>query len=207
LLKQELGLQERKSRATRDKICRAVTDCLVKLGYADTSINRVVEQAGVSKGALQHHYPTKEDLMASTVMWLLPNASLERTQKVVRSKSGRMSSRELMYQWQKIVNTDEYRALLEILINMRTHKRLKARVGPKLKAWHENNSLIASSSYRSASGNEEDVEILLYLHGCVIRGLLIFEDYSDDQELVSKIIQRWIGMISPLLLPYEPERN
>jgi AcrR family transcriptional regulator len=200
-----MGVQELKSQAMRDKICRAVTDCLVELGYADTSINRVVEQAGVSKGALQHHFRTKEDLMAATVTWLLPNASLERIQKIVRSKSGRMSSRELMYQWKKIVHTDEYRALLEILTNLRTHKRLKARVGPKLKALYENNSLIASSSYQSATGNKEDIEILIALHGCVIRGLLIFEEYIDDPEFISKIIQSWIDMVSPLLLPNEAE--
>ena len=34
-------------------------------------VTRVVEQAGVSKGALQHHFPSKEDLMASTAAYLL----------------------------------------------------------------------------------------------------------------------------------------
>ena len=49
------GKQEQKRAIARNRICRAVTECLVEHGYADTSINRVVERAGVSKGALQHH--------------------------------------------------------------------------------------------------------------------------------------------------------
>ena len=62
---EQLGKQEAKSLAARDRICRAVADCLTEHGYADTSINRVVELAGVSKGALQHHFRSKEDLMAA----------------------------------------------------------------------------------------------------------------------------------------------
>ena len=47
------GKQEQKRAIARNRICRAVTECLVEHGYADTSINRVVERAGVSKGALR----------------------------------------------------------------------------------------------------------------------------------------------------------
>ncbi len=61
------GKQEQKRAIARNRICRAVTECLVEHGYADTSINRVVERAGVSKGALQHHFPSKEDLFKAVV--------------------------------------------------------------------------------------------------------------------------------------------
>jgi AcrR family transcriptional regulator len=201
--KPELRAQEAKSLATQHKIFQAVTACLVELGYADTSINRVIERAKVSKGALQHHFPIKEDLMAATVLWLLNNASLERTQKVVQKKSERSSAKELTYQWRKIVNTDEYRALLEILITMRTDKKLKSRVAPQLKAWHAKNTRIARDSYQAVSGNEDDVDILMALHGCVIRGLLILEEYTDNPGFIEQIIERWIEMIAPLLSPRE----
>ena len=84
---EHLGKQEAKSLAARDRICRAAADCLAELGYADTSINRVVERAGVSKGALQHHYRSKEDLMAATASWLLINATFLQIHNTRRARS------------------------------------------------------------------------------------------------------------------------
>jgi hypothetical protein len=38
-------------------------------------------------------------------------------------------------------------------------------------------------------------------NACLIRGLVIQQQYTDDPEFVARIMTRWIGMISPLLRP------
>src|SRR5215207_2440016 len=148
----EPGLQETKSARAREKICRAVAVCLVEHGYADTSISRVAEEAGVSKGALQHHFPSKEDMMTATAEWLLGNATFLHIRNTRRPRAERSTARELMRTWDKGANTDEFRALLEILVKMRTDEQLKARLGNLLRAWHEQAAALTRAGYESASG-------------------------------------------------------
>ena len=198
-----LGKQEAKSALAREKICRAVTECLVELGYADTSINRVVERADLSKGALQHHFPCKEDLMAATAAWLLGNATFLHIRNTRGPRAQRSTARELRRIWERGANTDEFRALLEILVKMRTDAKLRDRLSPALRAWHDQSAALTREGYRAASGQDEDVDLLMAMNGCLIRGLVIQQQYTDDPKFIARILERWIEMVSPLLLPRE----
>lgn len=201
------GKQEQKRAIARNRICRAVTECLVEHGYADTSINRVVECAGVSKGALQHHFPSKEDLMAATANWLLNNATFLQIRNTRRPRAARSSARELMNTWQKGANTDEFRALLEILVRMRTDPALKIRVAPELQTWHEQSAALTRAGYEAASGREDDVDLLMVMNACLIRGLVIQEQYTADPAYIARVIERWIEIAAPLLLPREADAS
>jgi AcrR family transcriptional regulator len=53
------------------KILDATAALLAEVGYANTSTGEVAKRAGVSRGALQHHFPTKVELTAATLQWLL----------------------------------------------------------------------------------------------------------------------------------------
>ena len=61
----EQGLQQLKSARARDSICKATIQLLAELGYAETTIAGVAQNAGFSKGAVQFHFPTKEELIAA----------------------------------------------------------------------------------------------------------------------------------------------
>ena len=43
----------------------AVIECLDAVGYAGTSLHRIQERAGVSRGALTYHFASKEDLLVT----------------------------------------------------------------------------------------------------------------------------------------------
>jgi AcrR family transcriptional regulator len=51
----------------RERLLDATIDCLVELGHARTSTVEVTERAGVSRGAMLHHFPSRADLMAAAV--------------------------------------------------------------------------------------------------------------------------------------------
>jgi TetR/AcrR family transcriptional repressor of nem operon len=51
-----------KGEKTKEKITRAATELFRRQGFAATSVNDLVEAAGVKKGSLYFHFPGKEDL-------------------------------------------------------------------------------------------------------------------------------------------------
>jgi AcrR family transcriptional regulator len=59
--------QAERSAVTSAKLIAATITTLYEKGYAATSTTRVAELAGVSRGAMLHHFPTKIHLMAATV--------------------------------------------------------------------------------------------------------------------------------------------
>lgn len=48
--------------SVKDKIFKTAQSLFVEKGYYNTSIPDIITEAGVSTGALYHHYPSKEDL-------------------------------------------------------------------------------------------------------------------------------------------------
>ena len=59
--------QAERTAATSASLIAATISSLHEKGYAATSTTSVATRAGVSRGAMLHHYPTKVHLMAATV--------------------------------------------------------------------------------------------------------------------------------------------
>ncbi|MET8428204.1 TetR/AcrR family transcriptional regulator [Nocardia sp. NPDC059246] len=59
-----------RSRATRQRLLEATIDCLAQTGWAAATVAVVAERAGVSRGAAQHHFPTREDLITAALEYM-----------------------------------------------------------------------------------------------------------------------------------------
>ena len=59
--------QAERRTATRSALVRATVDSLVQLGYARTTTQEVQSRAGVSRGALTHHFTAKADLVLAAM--------------------------------------------------------------------------------------------------------------------------------------------
>ncbi|MCR2813175.1 TetR/AcrR family transcriptional regulator [Microbacterium sp. zg.Y1090] len=46
-----------------DAVTRAAVDLFAQRGYANTSVQQIVEAAGVTKGAMYHYFESKDDLL------------------------------------------------------------------------------------------------------------------------------------------------
>ncbi|HEX4491885.1 MAG TPA: TetR/AcrR family transcriptional regulator [Acidimicrobiia bacterium] len=56
-----------RGRATRDQLVGVATELFAQRGFDGTSIEAVLEQAGVSRGSLYHHFASKEALFAAAL--------------------------------------------------------------------------------------------------------------------------------------------
>ena len=59
--------QAERRTATRSALVRATVGALVELGYARTTTQEVQSRAGVSRGALTHHFTAKADLVLAAM--------------------------------------------------------------------------------------------------------------------------------------------
>jgi AcrR family transcriptional regulator len=63
--------QDERSAATTEKICAATVTLIAEVGYANITMTMIADRAGVSRGAILHHFDTRADLVkrATGGMW------------------------------------------------------------------------------------------------------------------------------------------
>lgn len=59
--------QAQRREATRSALLHATIDCLIELGHAGTTTQEVQRRAGVSRGALTHHFASKAELLLAAM--------------------------------------------------------------------------------------------------------------------------------------------
>jgi len=62
--------QQTKSQNTRNTILDAAIRCFYKFGYNNTTTEKIANEAGVSRGAMLHHFPSRADLIKAAVRHL-----------------------------------------------------------------------------------------------------------------------------------------
>jgi AcrR family transcriptional regulator len=60
-------MNSKRGAATRDQLIAIATRLFAEQGYEDTSIETVLQESGLSKGALYHHFPGKDALFAAVL--------------------------------------------------------------------------------------------------------------------------------------------
>ncbi|MEB6480609.1 TetR/AcrR family transcriptional regulator [Acinetobacter vivianii] len=62
-----MSVRERKMAETRTKLIEVARRAFAKYGYADTSMDKLTAEAGLTRGALYHHFGDKRGLFAAVV--------------------------------------------------------------------------------------------------------------------------------------------
>ena len=87
-------MQDR-SVVTINNILEATRNLFTEKQYADVTLKEIAQTAGVTKGALYHHFATKEDLYVNMMHYFLDEIK-ESTQSNIKDTRGR-SCRERLY--------------------------------------------------------------------------------------------------------------
>ncbi len=113
---------------TQTILVQAAVDLLATLGYGKTTTQLVAKQAGVTTGALHHHFSTKDDLMLA----VLDHTTIKVEQELQALNStpfaGKASIRGVVDHLWEIYGQPDYWAVWEIVIGTRSDKDLHRRV-------------------------------------------------------------------------------
>lgn len=196
------SLHDRKSHAMRDRICAATIACLDRLGYAETTFARIQDQAGVSRGAITHHFPTKQAVVAATAMRLLPSAARPIERRLAEPGAAPLPVRELMVRsWHDIVNTAGGRAMVEILVACRTDHALHDQLQDRLQDWDRASRASVARAYVGREDAADDAELLWSISRSFIRGLVIHAQFASSPDYLTRMIERYARMLETEMQP------
>ncbi|NLC01549.1 MAG: TetR/AcrR family transcriptional regulator [Pseudomonas formosensis] len=116
----------------RTTILEATLDCLADHGYASTTNSLVCERAGISRGAMLHHYRTRQDLIVATIEYAfykhLSNFSKMVANLAESERKDRNSA--IAVDWHLCL-TREYKAYQELQMASRTNPELRKVFQPR----------------------------------------------------------------------------
>lgn len=132
---QREGWQAEKSGMTRTAILEAAIACCIELGYANTTTAKIADYAGVSRGAMMHHFPTRIDVLKATIEHIHAKRLEEyKTLMVNIDVMNRKLSRDAIARsvdsaW-RYANLPSFIAYQELLFASRTDKELNSILQP-----------------------------------------------------------------------------
>lgn len=118
--------QKTKSELTRTSILDAAVDCFYELGYAKTTTENIAQAAGVSRGAMLHHFPTRFVLVKAAIEHLNRKRLewFEEEESVVQKGAEHTRIEEGIDTYWKQLNSPTFIVFHELKVAARTDKEL-----------------------------------------------------------------------------------
>jgi AcrR family transcriptional regulator len=109
----------------RARLLDATIDCLAASGYGGLSTNDVVRRAGVSRGALAHHFPSKTDLVVAAGQRLIAERAAEFRRRFADVPVGERTVGNALEVLWSFFDSDTFAAIVELDVAARTHRELR----------------------------------------------------------------------------------
>ncbi|GAB2471022.1 TetR/AcrR family transcriptional regulator [Jatrophihabitans fulvus] len=188
--------QQDRSRATRARLLEAAIRCLAELGWTASTVAVVAERAGVSRGAAQHHFPTREALFTAA----LEHVTGERTEQLRRELAGRerLDAEQVVALVFDLYSGTFFRAALMLWVAAASDPQLRDQVVPlEARIGREVHRMVVSllGVDEREPGVRETVQATLDL----ARGLGLANLLTDDTDRRTRIAAEWSRTLAALL--------
>lgn len=181
--------QQDRSRETRTKILETAVEVLATRGWQGATTSVVAARSGVSRGALQHHFPTREALFLTALEHMF-EIQRGRVDTNVEPQDGEDRFDLLVTQILENYVSDEFKAALQIWTAAAAEPSLKERILP-LEAKFARGIFDIAVEVLGADTSDERTRRVIQTTLDLARGLGLADLLSDDSERRAKVARFW----------------
>jgi len=184
-----------RSRATRQRLLEAAVACLAERGWAGSTVAVVAERAGVSRGAAQHHFPTREDLFTAAVEYVAEQRSTALRELF---PDGPADRRAVVSAVVGLYTGPLFRAALHLWVAASDEEQLRARVTElEARVGRESHRIAVEllGADEARPGVRETVQGLLDM----ARGLGLANLLTDDTTRRARVVAQWAALLDEAL--------
>ncbi len=190
--------QQERSRATRQALLAAAVASLGEHGWGGTTVAVVAERAGVSRGAAQHHFPTREALFTAAIDELMTAwiDDIRGHRHELPVGSGRI--RAVVERIVDVYTGPLFRAALELWVAAASDPALHEQIAPfEQRIGREAHRVVVEllGADESQPGVREAIQATLDL----ARGLGLATLLSDDHRRRAGIVAYWVTTLESTL--------
>ncbi len=183
--------QQERSADTTLKLLNATIDLLHDQGLYRMSTTQIAELAKVSRGALTHHFSSKEEIIAAAISHQLrkSTAGLHEMAEGIR-RSGATSDQIVDYLWD-MMNDRLFFVTMEYLPEARHNPDFRKRIIPVVQEFHQGLNSVWAELAEQVGMKVEHALTLMNATMCLIRGMIAQTAVRDDPGYFKSLLEFW----------------
>ena len=151
----------------------------------------IAREAGVSRGALTHHFENREELVSSAIEHMLREAIEKLTAFSEDFVTNEGSSDDIVDFLWGIMKGRLFPVTMEFLPEARHNHDFRERLRPVVSAWHQALDRIWSGLAERYVVEPEFVRILMNGTMCLMRGMIAQTVLRDDPPYYARLLDFW----------------
>jgi AcrR family transcriptional regulator len=193
--------QEQRRTETQEAILSAALHVLSEDGFSKFSASRVAARAEVSRGALEHYLPTKNDLLVAATQYAMDHAVAHAKVLAGRANKSEDPIRKFMLDSEHFFFSPGYRAMLELAMAANGEPELSRPFQPIVVKARESLNQIWLDTLEKAGYPHQKAQDFVELTHHLFRGVFLAKTwlpYNTDWRAMMKI---WSALAPAILGP------
>ena len=199
-----LGTARRRTQAerteeTRTRILKAASELIRRRGYARFRTADVAAEAGLSRGAQLHHFPTKDSLVVATLEYVFEQAQIQSRRRAAAINRPRDLIEAVIEDAREFFFSEHFMVAIDIVLSTSTDQAVRKQIldisrkarRPVETAWTE--ALAASGVPPSLSAD------IVALTLSLVRGMALRTLWDNDPKWFDELFAVWRRMIKIFL--------
>ncbi|MFD6222058.1 TetR/AcrR family transcriptional regulator [Nocardia asteroides] len=120
--------QAERRASTRALILACTAECLLERGYAATTVSAVQERAGLARGTVQHHFPTRSELLIAATTAVVDRRLEQFRREAELLPSGHDRLQAVVDLAWRDLNSPDFFTALDLWVAARTDAELRERL-------------------------------------------------------------------------------
>ncbi len=191
--------QEERRRATQAAVLSAALDVLIDDGFANFSAGRVAARAGVSRGALERYFPTKNALLLAATQHAMDEAVAHA--KALAARNSKPTVQRFLLDSEHFFFGPLYRAMLELAIAAASNAGLARLHRPIVVRARKSLNRIWLDTLIAAGFPRQSAERFILLTHYLLRGLFVVETWLPYKTNRRRVIAQWSALAPAVLGP------
>lgn len=188
---EDISWQAQKSAMTRDRILEAAISCFINLGYKNVTTAKVASAAGVSRGAMLHHFPSKTELIQAAVEYL-HNKLLEdytaRVRGIPPSLKGAKRRRAGIDAYWAYLTSDLFTAYHELCVAGRTNEELRDILEKSIASFDEHAAETNRKLFSEWQGRGDRFLLAMDVTKFMMEGMAVGQLVAHREERVARLL-------------------
>lgn len=188
--------QEQRSAETRERLIVAAIECIERVGYVEATTTLIAQQANVSRGALQHHFATKADLIVAVIDRVSEELNLRFDVDSLAAAPLEARVAAIVNRYWEVFTGPSFRAVLGISLGIAGEPALAARLSRSLDEARESYGVLWLELFRDAGLNAAELSAIRRVVMSAARGFGVLKilqpqgEHDADRSMLYKIALR-----------------
>ena len=192
------GTKQDRSRATRRRLLETTIRCLAEHGWEASTVGFIAAEAGISRGAIQHHFRTREALILAALEFMFAERAALLDALPEPTGAGPERVHAVVAGLVEAIGGELFRAALQVWTAAAADPALRVAVVPLEKRFARG---VHRRAVRLLGADDADpaVRALIQATLDMARGLALADVLTDDSRRRARVVRAWSSRLADAL--------